>query len=75
MVLRISQDLYRETISQLTLSIAGSDAKDIAVDICSFDRLVLTNDRNPIIGVDLSFDTSYSFIEWGTLVEALLIIS
>ena len=43
--------MHRETVCQVALLIPSSDAKDIAVDICLFDRLTLRNFCNPIFGM------------------------
>ena len=50
-------------MSQVALFTMGSAVKDVVASVCLFDRLALRNIRNPIISVDLSYDTSYSFEE------------
>ena len=49
-----------------------STAKDIATNVRLVDRLALRSIQSPIIGVNLSYDTSYSLEEWRILVVYLL---
>lgn len=61
-------------MSQVALFTMGSAVKDVVASVCLFDRLALRNIRNPIISVDLSYDTSYSFEEQRVLVKKLLTV-
>jgi len=67
-----SKRRHSETVYSVALPKMSSDAKDISVNVRLFDRLALRNIHNPIIGVNLSYDTSYSFEGWRMLVKELL---